>query len=252
MANELTVNVQNYAIMSFDKEAILEVIADNLGGESLKPSDLDMVKIPTGGATSWQDVPSPEGPQEVKEIRGIILAWNDSRAWFKEEFDGSEGKIPDCFSDDCKSGYFTTEDGELQVRSCTGCPLAEWGSKDGGRGQACKQNRNLYILQEGSILPTIVKLSPTSITPVKQYFLRLASQGLHYAGVVTSLGLTKVKKDGVPAFSQVVPQMVQRLTPEQTSQIKAVAELLKPMLTRVRVLPDRESNVAGKDSVSAV
>jgi hypothetical protein len=82
------------------------------------------------------------------------------------------GTRPDCASRDGISGI-TTEGGELI--SCATCPYNQFGSgikADGSasRGKACKNAWTLYMLREGELLPTMIKIPPTGVKPLKSYF----------------------------------------------------------------------------------
>ena len=45
-------------------------------------------------------------------------------------------------------------------------------AKDGGRGKACKNMRQLYLLRSGEYMPLLVSLPPTSIRPFKEFLNR--------------------------------------------------------------------------------
>ncbi len=68
----------------------------------------------------------------------------------------------------------------------------------GGRGQACKQIKQLFLLRGSLLLPEVVTLPPTSLKAAKQYLLKLTSQGVPYYAVVTRIDVKYwVEKKGV-------------------------------------------------------
>jgi hypothetical protein len=113
---------------------------------------------------------------------------------------------------------------------CSKCPLAQFGSADNGKGQACKQMRQMFIVRENDILPLVITLPPTSIKPAKQYFMRLASKGIKYAHVVSRISLEKAKSaDGI-TYSKAVFSLVKQLEPAVCTKIDAFTESIRPML----------------------
>src|SRR5690606_10620160 len=174
-----------------------------------------------------------EGSENVKAIEGVVVLWKSPRAYWKEDLESTGGGTPpDCASDD---GLFGIGDpgGE-----CAKCPFARFGSDSkSGRGQACKQFRLLFMVRPTDLLPLVVACPPTSIRPVKRYFLRLASQAVPFYGVITRLELTKTKnKDGI-SYSEVVPSVAKVLSKEERAKMKAYSEQLRPALERVQFNP---------------
>lgn len=215
----------DYGVLGMGAGEVTDIVKANIGDAGLNEWELDRIKIPAGGALSWS-VPSLEGEEMVKELTGIIVAWRDTRAYWKTNFaESGEGSAPDCSSPDAVQGY-----GDPGIK-CELCPNAEWGSGTNGVGQACKLTRNLYLLRAGSLLPEVVVLSPTSIPPFRKYFQRLAQQGIPYYGVVTAVGLERAKsKGGGINYSKAVPTVAERLSEEDMQSIRVYAETIAPSL----------------------
>jgi hypothetical protein len=223
------VPVEKYAILAADPKQVVEVIQENLGGQQLRATDLDQVKVPSGGGTTWT-LPGLEGEVETKSIQGVIVFHKMPRAYWPSDYDGSKNP-PDCYSDDSFTGIGTPGG------DCTVCPYAAFGSssKEGSKAQACKQMRQIFVLPEGSLLPIVVTAPPTSLINFKQYFMRLAGQGVVYYGAITELKLRKVKGDGVPDYSVIDPFIVGKLGPEQVQVVKAYAESMKRVFDAVKI-----------------
>ena len=45
-------------------------------------------------------------------------------------------------------------------------------ARDGGRGKACKNMRDIYLLRSGEYMPLLISLPPTSIRPFKEFLNR--------------------------------------------------------------------------------
>lgn len=221
------------------KNELLDTIADNLGGQGIAPLDLDRVGIPPGGATQWQ-IPTLEGEESVKELEGIIVAWQAPRVFWEMGLDESGGgQPPDCSSPDGEYGLGRFQPGspEHPQGTCDSCPMNQWGSAgDGGRGKGCRELRALYMIRPGGILPIVVSAPPTSIVPIRKYMVRLAAEAIPYYGVVTALALEQ-QSQGAFRWSTVKPRMVARLTADETEQAQAYGKQLADQLPRSSATP---------------
>jgi len=228
MKKETAIEVADTGYLVLQKDSnIVEIVEENLGSEGVSAYDLDRVKIPAGGATAFE-VPTLEGEESVKEIEGIIIFWKTARAYWPEKFNG-ENNPPQCSSVDGEVGQGTPGG------YCSKCPLAQFGSADNGKGQACKQMRQLFIVRENDILPLVLTLPPTSIKPAKQYFMRLASKGIKYTHAVTRITLEKAKSGEGITYSKAVFALIKQIEPAVCTKIDAFTESIRPMLETVAV-----------------
>ena len=225
--------LEQYAVLKADPEQIKAVIADNLGGTQVTEFDLDRVRVPAGGGRIWQ-IPGLDGDEDTKTVDGVIVAWREPRAYWTDGIDSTGGGTPpDCSAQDGQHGIGDPGG------DCAKCPMAQFGSalKDGkqARGQACKQTRLLVMVRPDDLLPLVVVAPPSSLRAVRHYFLRLASKGVPYHGVVTRLGLAEDKnKDGIK-YSVIDPQVQTRLGKEEAERMKAYAAQLAPVFAKVAV-----------------
>lgn len=211
------VSYQDKYPVLFNPEAMLAV-KENVGDSELTVFDLDKIKIPAGGGISWE-IPTLSGePDTGKEIKGVIVYQIDQRSYWATKFNG-DNVPPDCSSVDCVHGV-----GEPGGQ-CRDCPFSVFGSEpEHKRGQACKQVRILFILCEGNILPYIIVAPPTSVKPIKQFMLRMASQGAIYYEHEVKLTLSKAKnKDGID-YSEIKPTLIGKLSPDAIAQVKSYRE----------------------------
>ncbi len=213
----------DYAVSSMNAQDIAEIIRENVGAGGIGQFDMDRIKVPSGGGTVWS-VPSIDGDQPMKEMSGVIVHFQDQRAYWASAFGGG-GSPPDCSSTDMVTGVGNPGG------DCARCPLAQFGTatkQDGseGRGQACRSIRALYLLLPNSVLPMVVPVPPSSLKPVRQYFLRLASSGVAYHGVITKLKLQKTRSGDGIEYAQIVPEMAARLTKEDHARIMPLKKML--------------------------
>lgn len=209
---------------------IAQIIEDNFGDEGFSPSDLDRLKVPAGGGRAW-DIPD-EAPAQF--IDGVIIHKQPTRSfWFKARGEGGEEDTPpDCYSPDGKVGVGVfglpstrPEGSDPSVNpdgDCATCPMNVFGSSDrgSGEGKACKEQIQLYVLQEDAVLPIQISLPPTSLRPFKKYMTRLAAKGKSYMAVVTRFAL-EVQKGGGQTYSVVAPSKIADLQAEEAQAARA-------------------------------
>ncbi len=235
------------ALSSDGANEFKQIIDENFGGSQLTLADLDKVKIPSGGFTSWSiNSIEEEGEVEVKELHGIIIAWADKKSWWVKSYGESGGKEqPDCKSNDMVHGvgspnkFLNPKEEQLVADAkanafarevlipdtdgrrgflCATCPHNVFGSAAQGNGKSCQDKRFMLFLPKDSVLPVLIRVPATSITPIKAYFKRLAGSKLSYLAVVTGFSLVKIK--AAKDYSQIVPFMVRKLTPEEVAQVR--------------------------------
>lgn len=219
-----------YALVNIPQQESMNIIRENLGNTGgVRAIDLDRAKIPAGGGTMWQ-VPSLEGDDAVREIKGIIIYWSESRRYWSKPFSGGAGERPDCASDDAIMGV-GTPGGE-----CAGCKFSQFGTDKGGTGpgQACKQVRQLFILRADDFMPLVVTLPPTSLTIARGFFLRLAGKMIPYYGVVTSLALEKKKNKAGIDYAAASFKVVGRVSEEEMKAVNSIRAVLVPSIQKVK------------------
>jgi len=118
---------------------------------------------------------------------------------------------------------------------CHTCPFAKFGStsKGSGKGQACKQIRQLLLLQEDQILPSLITVPPSSLGPVRQYFIALLSRLIPHWGVVTKISLEKATNDAGIAYARMVFTAGRVLSPEERARLAPFQRQMKEMLRSI-------------------
>lgn len=242
-----TVDPQQYAIAQMSQDEIQEILVENIGGGALSVSDLDRVKVPSGGALFWE-VPSADGSQVVKQLNGIIVYWDDRRAYWPKSIDeGGGGTPPNCSGrmvpletgGKAWVGRGARWEGDTEgPHDCGSCRFNQFNSAKGGqgKGKACPERRLLAILTEDSILPLILNVPATSLGEIRKYMLQLAGrERVPYYGVVTSLSLVEDKNDGGIKYAKIVATKAAKLDATTLARIRSVVENLKPALDALSV-----------------
>lgn len=226
------VKVTDYAVMAHDTAELAEIIKEAAGVNGINPiTDLDQIHIPAGGGSSWE-LPALDGTKAAKAFNGVIIHHQDARAYWAQGLEESGGDSPpDCSSIDGITG--TGDPGG----KCATCPLAQFGSDEKERGQACKALKLMYILLPDIMLPIALRLPPSSLKTARQYLVRLASHGIRPHQVITTFGLEPEKNPDGIKYSRCTLKVAEQLTAQQASEMAAYASQIKPALTPVTLRP---------------
>ena len=221
----------DYKALSVPAEQLTKFLIENIGAQGLRPQDLDKIKVPAGGGSSWE-VPTLKGPEPVKVLEGIILHFKDVRAYWKSK--DTNNAPPDCSSPDSLIGI------GAPGGPCHKCPLAQFGSAldqkgQAAKGQACKQMRLLLFLRQETMLPMLVSLPPTSIQHAKKYFLRLVSNGYPFYGVTTQLRLEQAKSGQGKPYSVATLDMGRALEPAELQKVQLIGQAMRDLFAMTSV-----------------
>jgi len=228
---ETALVVSDFAIMAHSVEDLGAMITANVGTGQLGPGDLDRIKVPAGGGTTWE-VPSIDGDRSTRNLDGIIAAWREPRAYWEHSIDDTGGgEPPDCSSQDGITGIGTPGG------SCADCPYAKFGSAKDKKGnpadgQACKQMRMMAIILKDDLLPMLLVAPPTSLRNLRQYFLRLVSAAVPFYGVVTRFTLVKAKNKAGTEYSQIQARSLEKLDEATKKKMEGYAQLIGKSLER--------------------
>lgn len=216
--------LEGYAILNVNIADMVAAMQANYGGQA-SVQDLDQVSVPSGGGTIWQ-LPSIEGPVEVKEFEGVIVAHKWMRSyWAKPRGEGGDGP-PDCFSIDMVTGRGTPGG------ACDGCQFNEWDSAPRGTGKACKERHMLFVFTPDIMLPWVVNVPPTSHGSKhgsRRYLGRLCTYGLSHYQITTKFSL---RSESGPAgnVSKITFAAGERIPDDQASRFKELGDRIKALI----------------------
>lgn len=220
------VKLTGYRALDADPKKLKAVFAENMAG-GMSESDFDRVIVPSGGGITWEVPSLKDGVKTTDELIGVMVYYRDTRAYWQNSFDKSGGgSPPDCSSIDLVLGI-GKPGGQCHV-----CPLAQFGSAEKGRGQACKQMRQIYFLMPNSLWPVVVTAPPTSVNIMRNFNMRLSGALIPYHSITMSLSLEKDKNaDGI-TYGKIVPKAVGRIHQDNIGTVEGIREMLKQALKR--------------------
>ncbi len=174
------------ALIPEERERVMSIIMENTDGVGIKPSDLDRIKMPSGGALYFnvKTKDNPDG-QPMKELKGIIIHRKMTRAYYEQSFEeGGGNDAPDCYSDDVLTGVGVGNPGG----ECANCPFSKF---ENDAPPKCAERHLLMMVMEGEVLPRVVTIPPSGLTPLKNYLNGLSAAMVGRSSVITKIGLEK-------------------------------------------------------------
>jgi hypothetical protein len=140
--------------------AVMEEITNMFGGDTPPQIPID---APLPQVKILRETPQFEMPdgETTKSFVGHILYYHNANQYYKDPYGEGDGNgVPTCASSD----GIAPDGGEIQEPGpCRDCPKNEYGSADEGKGKACQNTIRLYILQDGEVLPCVLKAPPSSL-----------------------------------------------------------------------------------------
>lgn len=186
----------------------------------------DKIKIPTAGGVAYTVMDFESGEEEpMKKLKGVVLKARPSNIYFEEDYNG-EAVPPTCYSD---NGNIGTDNDGVQ-HDCKTCQFNQFGSANNGKGKACQNRTNLYIVLDGETVPRLMSLPASALAKFNSLRTQLFVTRRLLSSVVIEIGLEKKKSaTGIdyssPTFSIVGP--VSAISAEQQANIRNAASLLK-------------------------
>ena len=208
-----------------------DFLKETLGpDEKITEGDLPRIRLPGLGGTTWEQ---PNG-NPVKVLEGIIIHRQVVRAWWGAVYTG-ESNPPDCSS---PSGPNCIGHWHYEGQACATCPMSQQGSGNAETmSQACRVITRLYMLFPASVLPTMLRLPPSSFKFCKQYVLNdLPALGFPaYHRVETSIGLRQEKNAGGILYSVATFEPLRVVGPEALEALEAYRQAILPLLKALPV-----------------
>jgi len=186
----------------------------------------------------------PRDGEPVETFTGTIIYTKQSNAYFEGRYKEGDTSPPRCFSSNGN-----VPDGKDPISpNCPACPKNQFGSaKDGGEGKACKNTRPTFILVDNpdnpdslSIIPKVLRISPTSLGLVREYITGVTADYDSYANVKTKF--TVFKKQESQAYWNIKFSVAKKLNPQEKANVVAV---------RTKWLPYMQSGFFSVDEMDA-
>ena len=223
-------------------QGLPELLEDALIAGATSFELFERISIPAGGGTRF-DVPGPEGSTAEESLQGVVIHSSTRRAYWPGN-EPTQGNPPDCTSDDGINGV--GDPGGL----CGQCPLNKFGSAtNGGRGKACKETLQLFVLRDGEALPVVLNLPPSSLKPWSQYVTRLVREKRKARETVTEFTLDGVKNAGGISYSQIKCTALETLPDDSMAAIRQAGNAVAPIAIARGIDGDVPALEPGPESV---
>lgn len=223
-----------YPAIAPDAE-LAALMAEALEDVELSPRDLPRVKVPSGDGKLWTVVVDGE-ETGVKAIEGIVAWFRKQRAfWVDPE---PKGLAPDCISHDGKTplqgGLFAPGGAKADRNpggTCKTCPMSQMGTDlKGGKGAACKDQRALFLVKEGDMLPTVVSVPPSSARSWDKTIVTLVNGRTPWWGVKVRLTLERVSNSAGNEFARIEFTPIGKLSSEETRAVRDFQQYIKALV----------------------
>lgn len=204
--------------------------ANAAAGGSAGESLFLRVKTPSGGATTWDVDGEP-----AKVITGILV-WSFPRGVLWPSDEVKEGTLPALRTDDLVTARQVGEMPDAMRKALEPYALASggydwqrltgdtgpygWGTGKGGHGKAAKEQRVLFVLREGDMLPIVVTIGPGSLKNYPPLLNALTRHQIPCYRAIVSLSLEKAQSEGGTTYSRIVLQPVGQISREDGLAIK--------------------------------
>lgn len=220
--------------------AMVEMLAEALGDVELTARDLPTSRVPSGGSLLWKTVVNGK-EAALGEIKGIISHVKKQRVFWSNP--DPSNSPPDCASSDGivpDSGGMYAPDGERAAQNpsgqCKRCPMSQKLSDlKGGRGAACKEQRLVFLAQEGKQLPTVVVVPPSSIKSLQTFIIDLVNDGRPWWSVKVILTLEEAVNAAGIKFGRIIVKADGALEEGEVQAVRAYGEYIKDLVIAANV-----------------
>ena len=151
-----------------------------------------------------------------------------AKTYFEDSYSEGADNKPTCYSVD---GIAPAKDAaERQSKSCSTCPMNQWGSRiteAGGKAKLCSDVKRLAVSSPNQINdPMLLRVPPSSLKKWNEYTSLLAKRGCSPAHVIT-----KISFDPSVAYPSVNFDAVEFISDDMVPQLEEV--MLDPVLDTI-------------------
>lgn len=230
-----TVKREDYLALSDDSD-MSEVVKANLGdGGGLDVSLLTRIKVPSGGGTNWT-IPTIAGDEAAKTLEGAFVYWSkQGLLWPNEE--PVEGDQPILVSYDLQTaelrGPIPAQLNDALEEFRIGETTYDWaklaadngpfgyGSGKNGHGKRVKEQRLLFVLRPGDLMPCVVTVPPGSLKNFARFMAGMVGLRVPYWKTSIRLSLEKATSKGGQPYARIAFGVAGRLSDEDAATLRS-------------------------------
>lgn len=192
------------------------------------------------GKDDTETLVNDEGdPRSAIEV--VILRVNkaESKVYYEGQYVKGSNAKPTCYSNNGERPE--SDSADPQSVSCAKCPHNEWGTGPNGKGFACRGSKRIAIAAPDKLDdPMLVRVPPTSITPLREYNKSL--RNYPYNSVVTRIKFDMSSPTPLLTFTP-----VGGLPPEVYAEAKAMYD---SALVKAIIGMDDDGEVASTEDIT--
>lgn len=237
--------------------ALVGVDPDEMIG--MQPT-IDYVSIPSGGGLAFA-VPGADGtPTAVPFIEGVILHHHAaSVTWFDRMEESADGAQPDARSNDGVRQELTERGRNAGMTELlASCPANQFGYRfdqtaqkivrdPAAHGKVTTNQRKLFILRlvDGALeaFPICLTLSPMSMKPFDNWFVRGALPHGGASAVVVKIGLTQEKNKAGTTYSRATFSTIAKVPDGAREALEGQKLAVKALASQAPVVADEAAAV---------
>lgn len=218
-------------------DEVAEAVAMNADNGGMSELDIPRITIAPGAFK----VPTAKGTTLAEQIVGIVVYIRHVRTYYKSKDQGN--RPPDCSSKDCMTGHGSPGgrcrplvDLTTGKTAIDGCPMAAFESAttpDGkpGKGQACKETKQLFVLRGDSLMPEILSIPPTSLVAARKFFNFVAAR-FPYPKALIRIAVSNQKNGMGQEYGTAVFDLVRKLTSEEAQRALTFHAMCEKFLSK--------------------
>lgn len=196
----------------------MELMAEIMGDETLDQRNLPVIKCPPGDSDQFTYTVAGRAIS-TKRIKGILVHYVAQRAFWTDP--NPSFVPPACASRDNKRadvGGMYGPGGEREAENPTGlcadCPMSKPRTDlKGGQMSACKEQRRLFVVLKGLLLPVIIAAPPSSIGGLKDFLVSMAMAQQGWWAIPLEFGLEKATNGTNQSFNKITIAADEEATP---------------------------------------
>jgi len=195
------------------------------------------IRIPSGGATSYEIQGDNDDYDSTKTIDGVIIFTHRISAYWPNSYGANaQDKLPYCASMDGVTGL-CPQSGEVQ--DCETCQWNQYGTAvdqqgNPARGKACKNMRRIYIMRNADPNVYLLTVPPSSLKNINSTLKKLVP----CINKVVTFSLEHTTNASGTQYSKVILKRTGLLSPQAAVKAKELRKQIEAQYKDISISTD--------------